>query len=249
VIIILRETLEASLLVAFLFVYSNYFAVDKKWMLWALVVGVLSAIFVAKELPDISDLSDGRGQEILFFSVLITLSLLIQLINVLIVLPKKMPPNQQKLKLLFFAIIVLAISLEGAEIIVFLQSSLSTGDRFHSHLLGSLLGLGIGVSAGAVGYYLLNQSSIGLIICFVLLVVVTAGMGSQATSYLMQADFIESDYPVWDSRWLIEERSVVGQLLYALIGYEATPTSSQVIVYLSYIFFPIILLLYVRKKN
>jgi len=216
-------------------------------MYWALIVGIMLSIFIASELPDISDLFDGRGQEILFVVVLITLSLLIQLTNFIVMLPKYLKSNQTTLRMLFFCIIVLAISLEGAEIIVFLQSSIASGDRFYSHLLGSTLGLGIGVSVGAVSYYLLSQSSkSSLVVCFILLMVVTAGMGSQAVSYLMQADFIESSYPIWDSRWLIDERSIIGQLLYALIGYEATPTLIQVLVYSGYIILPVTLLLYIK---
>jgi len=250
VIIILRETLEASLLVAFLFVYSNHFAVNKKWMFGALSIGSLSAIFMSVQLPDISDLSDGRGQEILFFCVLISLSLLIQSVNAIVLLPKFLKSSQSILKILFFSIIVLAMSLEGAEIITFLQSSQSTGERFYAHLLGSFLGLGIGVSVGAVSYYLLSQlAQAGLIICFCLLVVITAGMGSQAVSYLMQVDLIESGYPIWNSGWLVDERSVFGQLLYALIGYEATPTLTQVLVYSGYIIFPIVLFWYVKRKD
>ncbi len=239
VIIVLRETLEASLLVSFLFVYSNHFSVNKKWMFLALVSGIAFAVLVALQLSEISDLYDGTGQEVLFITVLLALSLLIQWINFIVIMPNYLKSNQQLLKILFSSIIVLAISLEGAEIIVFFQSSLANDNHFHANLLGSILGLGIGISAGAVSYYLLNQlANTGVIICLFLLVVVSAGMASQAVSYLMQADFIESGYPVWNTNTLIDERSVIGQLLYALIGYEATPSFTQVIVYFSYVLIP-----------
>lgn len=250
VIIVLRETLEASLLVSFLFVYSNHFSVNKKWLLTALLLGVASAFLVANLLPDISDLFDGTGQEVLFIIVLLSLSLLIQWINFIVILPKHSKSSQRLLKMLFSSILVLAISLEGAEIIIFIQSSLANEGSSYSNLLGSLLGLGIGISVGAVSYYLLSQSEeYSVLICLLLLIFVSAGMASQAVSYLMQADFIESGYPVWDTSGLVDESSVLGQLLYALMGYEAKPTVSQVLVYASYLSMPLVLIFYSKKTT
>ena len=65
----------------------------------------------------------------------------------------------------------------------------------------------------------------------VLLTLVAAGMASQAAQLLIQADWLPSQYPVWDSSWLVAEQTVTGQLLYALIGYEATPAPLQLFIY------------------
>ncbi len=56
---------------------------------------------------------------------------------------------------------------------------------------------------------------------------VGAGMASQVAQLLIQADWLPSRLPVWDTSGWISETSVTGQLLYALIGYEATPTAIQ----------------------
>jgi high-affinity iron transporter len=56
-------------------------------------------------------------------------------------------------------------------------------------------------------------------------------MMSQATQLFTQADWLPAQYALWNSSWLVEEQSVTGQLLYALLGYEATPTPLQVYVY------------------
>lgn len=250
VIIVLRETLEASLLVGFLFVYSNYFVVNKKWMFWALLAGLLLSVLVALEMPGISDWFDGVGQELLFFIVLFSLSLLILWANMLLLLPNHLKRSKQIIKVIYSSIIVLAISLEGAEIMIFFQSSFRSANSVYSHLVGSLLGLGIGISAGAVGFYFLNQlSQLGVTVCLFLLTLVSAGMASQAVSYLIQADLLEGGYSIWDSSSIIDERSVVGQLFYALIGYEATPTLSQVVVYAIYIIIPVVIFIYSRTKQ
>ena len=58
-------------------------------------------------------------------------------------------------------------------------------------------------------------------------------MCAQATLLLIQADGLPAQAPLWNSsRWL-PESSPLGQLLYALIGYEATPSPLVVGIYLA----------------
>ncbi len=216
-------------------------------MVSALALGIVLAFLVAFNLPNISDRFDGAGQEVLFVAVLLLLSLMIQWINVIVILPGHLNAGQSLLKRLFSGVIIFAISLEGAEIIIFFQSGMANENSFYPNLLGSILGVGIGISAGAVSYYLLDQlSKGGIIIALFLLVMVSAGMASQSVSYLMQADLIDSGYPIWDTSSLIDERSVMGQLLYALMGYEATPSLVQAIAYFSYIGIPLTIYIYSR---
>ena len=57
-------------------------------------------------------------------------------------------------------------------------------------------------------------------------------MASQASLLLIQADWLPYTVELWDSSALLPEYSVTGQLLYALIGYEANPSLLQVCVYI-----------------
>jgi high-affinity iron transporter len=52
-------------------------------------------------------------------------------------------------------------------------------------------------------------------------------MAIEAVLYLTQAGLVSTDRPLWDSSHLLAETSVLGQLAYALVGYEATPTGLQ----------------------
>jgi len=65
-------------------------------------------------------------------------------------------------------------------------------------------------------------------------------MASQAILLLNQADWLPFTPTAWDSSGLLSESSVLGQLAYALIGYEATPSIMQVSAYLLGLFFVII---------
>jgi high-affinity iron transporter len=57
-------------------------------------------------------------------------------------------------------------------------------------------------------------------------------MVMQITQLLIQADIINGQHAIWNTSSLLNERSLIGQLLYAVIGYEATPTPSQIYAYI-----------------
>ena len=100
-------------------------------------------------------------------------------------------------------------------------------------LAGASIGLGIGVSMGVFFYH-----SIGAIpeskarwCLLVLLALVAAGMSLQASQFLLQADLLPTTTVLWDSSEWLPESSLVGQLLYALLAYEASPSNLQVGIY------------------
>jgi len=249
VIIVLRETMEASLLVGFLFIFSDHLSMTKYWLVKALIMGIILAIVVANLLPLISDFFDGVGQEVLFSSVLLTLSLLIQWTILILLLFPNWLSKLSVIQALFVIIITLAISLEGAEIIVFIQSGLSNKDKLYPILVGGTLGIGIGFSIGAIGYYLISLSlKWRLYVSGFFLSLLSAGMISQAIAYMMQADFIDSSYPIWNSNQLVDERSIFGQLLYAITGYESTPSLLQVVFYAAFIIIPLLIALFRCQK-
>lgn len=222
-------------------------------MLWSMMIGAVISFLLAANMSDISEWNDGSGQELLFVFVLSLLAMLITFANMLVVNRNNLAVNSVKYIILYSAIIVLAMSLEGAEIIIYFESRLSDSNHFKSSLLGGILGLGIGLSVGAASYYLLNQSKrFGLKVSLFLLSMVAAGMISQAVSYLMQAGMIDGGYPIWDSSAIVSEYSVIGQLFYALIGYEATPTLVQAVAYFAFLLVPPLSIFYIhlnRKKQ
>ena len=139
------------------------------------------------------------------------------------------------LSMLMLGSVTLAIVREGAEIMIYLSGFMQVREQLVPVMAGSAIGAGIGVSVGAVFYYaLLNLKRRAAVITgAVLLGLVAAGMASQATQLLIQADWLPSQYPLWDSSWLVAEHTVSGQLLYALVGYEATPTPLQLSIYVA----------------
>jgi len=160
-------------------------------------------------------------------------------------------PNGRPLVLLMTVSVSLAIIREGSEILIYLSSFIGNRELFQPILLGGLVGAGIGASVGALAYYFLiniNRSWLPYA-SIAIVMLIGAGMAGQASLLLIQADWLPSHAPMWDSSALVAENSITGQLLYALIGYEATPTPIQVAAYFGGLLLPLVLMLVFRQNS
>lgn len=234
VILILREVLEAALLVSLLMALSRRAALGMAWVPVAMLAGLFGAAIYGFNTDHVSALLDGVGQEVTNALLQIGIYALLGVLAAVglrqargLRLPRSFLPW------LMGCAVCLAVVREGSEIMLYLWGFLPMPEQRSAVLGGSLIGAGIGVSAGAVFYF--GLLSLGrrtaAVIGGALLALVAAGMIMQSTQLLMQADWLPSGYPVWDSSWLIDESSVTGQVLYALVGYEASPTALQLGLY------------------
>jgi high-affinity iron transporter len=235
VIIVLREVLEAALLFSLLMVLSRRLGISLRWVIVALVIGLLTAAIYGFNIDLVSEWFDGVGQEVVNALLQGTIYLLLSALAVITVRFRRgFDVSESLIMMLMFASVTLAIVREGSEIMIYMSGFMQVTDLLLPVMAGSAIGAGIGVSVGAVFYYaLLNLGGrTAAITGAVLLILVAAGMASQAAQQLIQADWLPSQYPAWDSSWLLEEQSVTGQLFYALVGYEATPTPLQVFIHI-----------------
>lgn len=234
VILVLREVLEAALLLSILLAMSHYLGLKTRWIFMALAGGILGSIAYGAVIGAVSETFDGMGQELLNAAMQFAIYGLLLLVGVLLIWNRT--GRQQYLSLLQWSM-VLAVTLatlrEGSEVYVYLMAFRHQADLLQSVLLGALIGGGIGFSIGALFYYLLVGLPMKrrLIFALVLLTLVAAGLCLQATQLLEQADWLPAQTPLWDSSWLLAESSLIGQLFYALLGYEATPTPIAVAAY------------------
>jgi high-affinity iron transporter len=237
VIIILREVIEASLIISLFLAFSQIYNHSRTWLLKALVLGLISAAIYAINIGVVSQWFDGVGQEVINAGIQIIIYLV--LLTFLII---AMRPHSQMNKSLLTAMmmtgVIFATVREGSEIIIYIHGFITVPELFQSVLLGSAIGAGIGVSIGVCIYYVLinMQINISVRVGYVLTVLLAGSMISQSIQQLIQADWVISQYPIWDTSTWISEHSITGQLLYALVGYEATPTGLQVTAYLSALF-------------
>ncbi len=232
VIIILSEVLEAAFLLSMLLVISQQFSLHWRWIAWGIPAGLTGAWGYGNTIDTVSDMWDGIGQELIngILQYGIT-ALLMVLAWQLSVRPVKTKGMATLSILLSFA----ALTREGSEIYIYLYGFIGSADLLPSVISGSIIGAVIGFSAGAIFYYLvLSLPARARLICLkTFLALIAASMSIQATKLMIQADLISSSGPVWDSSWLISESSIGGRLLYALIGYEASPSATEASCYLA----------------
>lgn len=232
VIIVLRETLEASVLIGVLLSVSRHSGNRLVWVFPSLVLGAVGALIYALNLGAISEWFDYAGQEVINGSMQYIIYALLGSIVYALFAPEEF--RQKYLLGLMIMTVAMAMVREGSELIVFYQAFLVQAGSVLQATTSGFIGLTVGMSAGVIGYYALvtqNATNARLFHAAVL-ILIAAGMAMQATQLLIQVDWISVSAPVWDTNWIISEASAAGQVLYAVFGYEATPSMIEIIFYL-----------------
>jgi high-affinity iron transporter len=247
VILILREVLEAALIVSLLLALTHKLKLHYRWSLFALAGGFMGSALLAHYAPVVAEALDGRGQELLNAALYLTVIASLLLAGVFVsksYFTKRLKTGQHHivdyqnnftLAILCGLIVSFSLAREGSEIWIYFSSFEIKSQAFYATLTGAVIGLGIGMSLGGIMYYLLIfMRDKYFIPGFLALVTVLAGgLSMQIAKQFMQVGLLDSNGPLWDSSFLINERSWVGELLYALFGYDAQPTTIQVIFYVA----------------
>lgn len=98
---------------------------------------------------------------------------------------------------------------------------------------GTALALGINGSIAVLWYYLLVELAVKLHwIWRLVLALLCARQAVMAVTFATQLDVINPGPLLWDSERWLNESSELGYLLQALLGYEATPSLAQLLVFL-----------------
>ncbi len=235
VVIVLREVLEAMLLLSVLLASGRFLRISNRWVAAALSIGMLSAAAYGYFLESVSEWFDGVGQEVC--NALLQFGTFALLAAIVFQIPGRLDNRRnssKKMATVMAAAIALAITREGAEILVYVSGFWSMTNFFSAVAIGSVIGACIGFSIGVLIYYLLLAQAIrrAPATSIILLALIAAGIASQATRLLIQADWISAAGAVWDTSHILSEQSLLGQLLYAMVGYEASPSAIEVLVYL-----------------
>ncbi|MFK8049012.1 MAG: FTR1 family protein [Halioglobus sp.] len=230
VILVLREVLEAALLVSVLFAISSHVRCGKRWLLWSLPLGLLGVVAVASSLETITDSLDGAGQEVLYAGMQLLVYVFLVAVLWCAACARAAPRG---LAYLMAGATACAITREGSEIMVYITGFAAAEEHRLAVFAGSAIGAGIGLSLGVLLFNALVALKFNLswIVTLLLVGMIGSGMVMQATMLLQQVDWLASSKPLWDSSAFISESSVTGELLYASLGYEATPSGTQVLLY------------------
>lgn len=232
VILVLREVLEAAVLVSVLLALAHNMRLRNQWLWYTVPLSFGCVLLYANSLATITEALDGAGQEVVNASLQGAVFLLILPI---LCLCNAFPRSGQRRPLvaLMTLAVTFAIVRECAEIQIYVQAFSAAGGQATAVWAGSALGAGIGLSAGVLVYAALRAlaPAASRRACLAGLSLIGAGMVMQATMLLEQVDWLPYQAPLWDSSRFISEQSFTGELLYAVLGYEATPGALQVALY------------------
>jgi high-affinity iron transporter len=139
-------------------------------------------------------------------------------------------------KLPIFLVAFVAVLREGIELALFLTASV-----FASSVAQTLAGAVIGLALAAFTGWVLFRTTFRLNlkrffqVTSVLLVIFAAGLVAHGTHEFNEVGLIPAIVePVWDTNLLLDETSILGQILKTLFGYNGNPSLSEVISYLTY---------------
>lgn len=245
-VIVFREVLEAALIIGIVAAATHDVPNNRRWISAGVILGLLGSMVVAGFTDKISELASGMGQEVFNALILVLAVLMLAWHNIWMAshgkelaanarnVGKAIKDGMKECSILL-TVVGFAVLREGSETVLFLYG-IATSDQVEVFSL--LLGGAIGVVAGvAVGYTLYK----GLLripmrwffsATSILVLLLAAGMASQAAGYLIQADLIPALVsPLWDTSEALPEKSVLGMLLHSLIGYDARPAGMQLVFY------------------
>ncbi|SAK85674.1 transport related, membrane protein [Caballeronia calidae] len=246
-LIVFREVLEASLIVSIVLAASKGVAGRGWWVAGGLVCGIVGAGLLAIFADALSNLASGLGQELFNAAVMFVAVVMLawhsiwmsshsrEMARQISAVGKAVATGSKPL-IGLSVVVGAAVLREGAEAVLFLYGVLvsSPGETLQM-LVGGLIGLVGGVSLGFGMYAGLLQIPIKKLFAVTnaLIVLLAAGMASQCVGFLISAGVAPTwGDVVWDSSWLLDETSIAGKMLHALVGYTARPAGSQIVVYL-----------------
>ncbi|GER79200.1 MAG: hypothetical protein DPW21_00285 [Anaerolineae bacterium] len=150
-----------------------------------------------------------------------------------------------------FALAFLAVFREGIELALFLLAARLTSSPLQT-VSGALLGL---ICAAILGWLLFKSTmKLSLRNFFgatnILLIIFAAGLVGLGVHEFNEAGIIPSVIEhVWDINGILSDKSEVGLLLKALVGYNGNPSLTEVGAYISYLVVLIAILLTQRRKQ
>ncbi|MBL4774545.1 MAG: FTR1 family protein [Mariprofundus sp.] len=246
-IIVFREVLEAMLVVGIATAAAREVNISARWIYGGVFAGLIFACVVAMFADLIAASMQGMGQE--FFNATILLSAALLMSWTAIWMAKhgremsarirevcQQSEDNASTSWVLATVVGLAVAREGAEVVLFLHGvAASGGAGMASMLSGAAVGLALGVLVAVVLYrslIRLPMKHVFTVVTF-LIVLLASGMASQGVAYLVMIDELPAlGQTIWNSSTIISERSAIGQVLHALMGYDDRPSGMQVLVFI-----------------
>jgi high-affinity iron transporter len=247
-IIVFREVFEAGLIIGIVLAVTGSVPNRNRWIGGGVLAGALAACLVAAFAGALSELFAGMGQELFNAAILGVAVVMLTWHNVWMAHHGREIAGEMRAvgqavadgtkSLLALAVVVgVAVLREGSEVALFLYGVVaSDGGSALSLAIGGFIGLALGAAVCLLTYFGLMRIPPRALFATTtaLITLLAAGMAAQAVAFLERANWLNSlDTVVWDSGWLLSEKSIAGRTMHTLIGYTDQPTEMQLVVYVA----------------
>ncbi len=246
-LIVFREVLEAALIIGVVLAATRGLPGRGRWISFGVGAGLVGAVMVAFSAEAIAASLEGLGQEVFNASVLFLAVFMLGWHNIWMARHGRELTQQMNAvgaavstgaRPLYALLIVvgLAVLREGSEVVLFLYGIAAGGSDSASMLSGGLLGLAAGAAMGALLYFGLLRIPSRYLFSVIswMILLLAAGMAAQGAAFLAQAGYLpELTSTLWDTSGVLPERSIPGEILKALAGYDERPSGIQLAFYIS----------------
>jgi len=248
-ILTFREGLEAALIISILLGVLN--KIDKRnhrSIVWngASIAAVFS-IALGVLLNYLGTSFEGRAEEIFEGIIMLIVAGILTWTVFWMqaqskVMSEKLKEDLQKAALLdnktaLFSIAFLSVFREGIELALFLTAVSMSSDKFQV-----ILGAGLGFVSVVILAVILFRSLVRLDISrffhvtSIILVLFAAGLVALGVHELNESGIIPALVEhVWDINFILDEKSIIGEILKVLVGYNGNPSLTEVIAYIAYL--------------
>jgi high-affinity iron transporter len=244
-LLVFREVLEAALIISIVAAATRGVPMRERWIGGGIVAGVVGALLVAAFASGIAGAMEGMGQE--WFNAVVLLAAVVMIGWHVVWMSRHGRELAQPMKQVgsaevsgsrpltaLLVVVAIAVLREGSEVVLFGYGLMASGESFGGLALGGLLGLLAGVAVGFAMYFGLLKIPMRHFFSATngLLVLLAAGLASEAAGKLVQADALPTLVDqLWDSSWLLSVDSLLGKTLHILVGYTAQPSGIQIAFY------------------
>ena len=244
-LLVFREVLEAALIVSIVCAATRGVTGRGRWVGSGVGAGVLGAIVVAAFANVIAAAISGIGQELFNASILLAAVVMIawhaiwmashgkELSAHMKSVGNAVQTGSRPLSALLI-VVAIAVLREGSEVVLFLYGQAASG----AGVVAITGGIALGVVGGVAVGFLLYFGLLGIPMRFFfsatnwLMLLLAAGLASQAAGFLIQADVLPAlGNRVWDTSALLSNASLMGKTMHTLVGYDAQPAGMQIVFY------------------
>jgi high-affinity iron transporter len=138
-------------------------------------------------------------------------------------------------------VVAIAVLREGSELVLFVYGIAVASNEEPSALLA---GVALGIAGGALISVLLYRGLVVIPMRYffsvtnAMVALLAAGMAGQVAARLARLHVLPTLVDqMWDTSWLLTDRSVAGSALRALLGYSSRPSGIQVLAYAGMLIF------------